>query len=182
MNKEVDSKEDLLSAAPYWLDREHSRWRPVAREEQARPRESLMACAVNLTDKTRQVRGKVLAATRDGLLGIVAMGSDIIQVAMMDDGPARAAGRADHALPLFAMAAEIDKAYGMPRYSAAKVYAKLLMFELARVYLEDLKALGRSQCKRLMAVRSDPDFGEALRLEEISALLFDLHCEEGKDK
>ena len=67
-------------------------------------------------------------------------------------------GNADAALPLFEAAADLDPTYGMPRYNAARVWARRGDAEAAVRWLQQLKAMGSAQRARLAEARKDEGF------------------------
>jgi hypothetical protein len=68
------------------------------------------------------------------------------------------AGKCGDALPLFEAAAALDAKYGMPRYNAARCYALAGDAPRATRALGELKALGKSQQKRLAEAKKDEAF------------------------
>jgi hypothetical protein len=68
------------------------------------------------------------------------------------------AGKCPDALPLFEAAAALDGKYGMPRYNAARCYALAGDAAGCNRLLGELKALGKSQKKRLVEAKKDEAF------------------------
>jgi tetratricopeptide repeat protein len=68
------------------------------------------------------------------------------------------AGNCAEAIPLLHAAAALDAKYGMPRYNAARCHAMTGDVEGAIRWLGELKALGKSQKKRLAGATTDPAF------------------------
>jgi len=80
------------------------------------------------------------------------------------------AGKLADALPLFIAAAEIDRSYGMPRYNAARIFALRGEVSAAVQWLDELRAMGRSQRARLTEARKDESFKKIWAAPEFIAL------------
>jgi hypothetical protein len=68
------------------------------------------------------------------------------------------AGKCPEALPLFEAAAALDRAYGMPRYSAARCHALAGDAPAATRWLGELKSAGKAQRQRLQQAKKDEAF------------------------
>jgi len=79
-------------------------------------------------------------------------------------------GKLDDALPLFVVAAELDHGYGMPRYNAARILALRGDLPGALKWLQELKAMGRSQRVRLAETRKDVAFKKIWDAPDFAAL------------
>jgi len=69
-------------------------------------------------------------------------------------------GKCEEALPLFEAAASLDRAYGMPRYNAARCYALTGDAAASIRYLKELKGMGRTQLDRLSQAEKDEAFAK----------------------
>jgi hypothetical protein len=84
------------------------------------------------------------------------------------------AGDQRKALAMFEAAASADPRYGMPRYSAARIYAMRGDSRGAARWLKSLKSLPRSERRRLAMARSDQAFARVAAAPEIRVLLHGL--------
>jgi hypothetical protein len=82
-------------------------------------------------------------------------------------------GKLDEALPLFMAAMGLDVGYGMPRYNAARVYARKGNAREAAVYLNMLRIMGKPQQQRLQQAARDEAFKAVAGAPELRALLGD---------